>query len=818
MIQVIETTAVQGLTAMNEALVLGSVRQHELIEATQNLNAQLRAEIAEREQAEEALRATEARYRELFDLSPVAVYSCDASGVIENYNRHAVHLWGREPALGDATERFCGSFKMFRPDGSFMPHDQCPMADVLSGKIAEVRDAQVIIQRLDGSRVAVVVNIRPLKNERGEVTGVINCFYDITERIKGEEARARLAAIVESSDDAIIGQNLEGVITSWNGGAERLFGYTAQEIVGQSMTVLTPPERLDEEANSRVLLTAGEAVEHFETVRRRKDGTILDVALTSSPIVDGEGEIVGTSKIARDITTNKRAAEALRASEERYRSIIDSSPDCIKVLDLEGNLLSMDAGQELLGITDLAPFLGTPWVEFWVGEEDRAAARAAVAAAAAGGGGHFVGFFRTVHGLDKWWDVMVTAVRDGRGEPSRLLAVSRDVTEQHEMEGMLLARANELAQADRCKDEFLAMLAHELRNPLAPLRNAAEILQGSFIRDEERAQAQRIIGRQIENMSRMLDDLLDVSRITEGKIELRKKPVSLEAILTASTTLALPRFAARHQELTISLPAEPIFLDADSTRLEQVFGNLLTNAGKYSGEGCHIALRAERDEGQVTVKVSDDGAGIAPELLPRIFDLFVQASRTLDRVHGGLGIGLTLVQRLVKLHGGSVEARSKGLGHGAEFIVRLPILAETPLAPSAPAPSSSVECEARRRILIVDDNRDSARTMAILQTQYGHVAETAFTGPDAVTAASDFLPDIVILDIGLPGMDGFEVARQIRANPALDGAFLIAMSGYGSAEHRKRASDAGFDEYMVKPADLNLLQSLIRKRGDRAIR
>ncbi len=351
--------------------------------------------------------------------------------------------------------------------------------------------------------------------------------------------------------------------------------------------------------------------------------------------------------------------------------------------------------------------MGKPWIAFWKGEEDQRAAREAVAAAAAGSEGHFVGFFRTLHGEDKWWDVAISPIRSASGDPERLLAVSRDITKRRRLEESLVARAEDLARADRNKNEFLAMLAHELRNPLAPLRNAAEILQTEEASAEERTEAQRIIGRQIESMSRMIDDLLDVARITEGKIELRKQPVALEAILTAATSLVRSSFVARHQDLAISMPTSPVFLHADATRLEQVFVNLLSNACKYSDEGCHISVTAERAVGlgppEVLVRVRDDGAGIDPELLPRIFDLFVQASRTLDRSNGGLGIGLTLVGRLVKLHGGSVEAHSAGLGHGSEFVVRLPILRE------APAPVREVELNGRnirepsRRILIVDD-------------------------------------------------------------------------------------------------------------------
>jgi CheY-like chemotaxis protein/two-component sensor histidine kinase len=357
------------------------------------------------------------------------------------------------------------------------------------------------------------------------------------------------------------------------------------------------------------------------------------------------------------------------------------------------------------------------------------------------------------------------------------------------------------------------MLAHELRNPLAPLRNAAEILQTPEATPHERKQAQHIIGRQIENMSRMIDDLLDVARITEGKIELRKEPVALEAVLTAAASLVRSGCAARHQELAVALPAKPVFLSGDATRLEQVFNNLLGNACKYSGDGCHISLSAERNQGaeppEVIVRVSDDGAGIDAELLPRVFDLFVQETCALDRAHGGLGIGLTLVSRLVKLHGGSVEAHSEGLGRGSEFVVHLPILRQ---APPPPAPPPPVARETTRRILIVDDNTDSARSMAILQTRRGHVTRIAFTGPDALAVAAEFQPEVVLLDIGLPGMDGFEVARHLREIPALAGALLIAMTGYASAEDLLAAKQAGFDEHLVKPVDLEVLRDCLRGR------
>jgi len=390
-----------------------------------------------------------------------------------------------------------------------------------------------------------------------------------------------------------------------------------------------------------------------------------------------------------------------------------------------------------------------------------------------------------------------------------------DITGRRVHEDSLAAHASDLIRADRSKDEFLAMLAHELRNPLAPLRNAAEILQMPGAPAAACEQAQGILARQVGNMTRMIDDLLDVSRISEGKIELRKEVVSLEAVFSAAASIANPGIEARGQQLTITLPTEPIFLNGDATRLDQVFGNLLSNACKYSGSGCQISLTAERVPGQgneppqVIVRVRDNGIGITPELLPHVFDLFVQATRASDRAHGGLGIGLTVVQRLVTLHGGSVEVHSEGLGHGSEFVVRLPILpgrVAPPPSPAAPAVERSF------RMLIVDDNVDAAETMALLQELRGHQTRFVHSGPAALALAADFLPEVVLLDIGLPGMDGYEVARKLRAMPELDGAFLVAMTGYGSDEDRARAKQAGFDEHLVKPADLEVLRGLLRAR------
>ena len=778
-------------------------------------------DITAREADAKALRESEQRFRGLAENIAQLAWTANADGFIHWYNQRWYDYTGSTPQEMEGW-------------GWQSVHDPQELPRVLvqwKASIATGMPFEMVfpLRGADGRFRPFLTRVHSIKDAEGRVVQWIGTNTDVGELTRAEAAlrqsEERHRALITASSDVVYRMSAD-----WS----ELGPIDGRGLVGSSAAPNRAwlEDNIFPEDQPQVRAAIEEAIctkslFKLEHRVRRADGSAGWTVSRAVPLLGANGEITEWFGTASDVTERHEAEEALRAGEERYRSMIESSPDCIKVLDLEGRLLSVEIGQELLGITDVTPLLGTSWIEFWKGPDDHAAAEAAVAVAAAGGDGKFVGFFRSLHGEDKWWDVAVTPVRDASDQPVRLLAVSRDVTDRHEMEQMLAARAAALAQADRSKDEFLAMLAHELRNPLAPLRNASEMLKEKNVGDEDRWEAQRILDRSIENMSRMIDDLLDVSRITEGKISLRKMPVSLETILTAATSLARSGCAAHRQELSVSFPKEPIFLDADATRLEQVFGNLLNNACKYSGDGCHISLSAEvvshssheshrsYEMGpmgpmgrMVEVTVRDDGAGIDPELLPHIFDLFVQASRTLDRAHGGLGIGLTLVQRLVKLHGGSIEARSEGLGHGAEFIVHLPILAE---APPAAAPTPRPAQETPRRILIVDDNTDSARSLATLQKRRGHETHTAFTGPDALTAAAEFLPDVVLLDIGLPGMDGFEVARQIRAMPALRGVFIIAMSGYGRDEDRAEAKQAGFDEYLVKPVDLDQVRVWLRE-------
>jgi CheY-like chemotaxis protein len=385
------------------------------------------------------------------------------------------------------------------------------------------------------------------------------------------------------------------------------------------------------------------------------------------------------------------------------------------------------------------------------------------------------------------------------------VGISLDVTPRRSAE-------EALKEVNQRKDEFLAMLAHELRNPLAPIRNAAQLLSAHGGKPEiEWARA--VIERQTKHLVRLVDDLLDVSRMVRGQITLQREPVTLSDIVQAAVETSRPLIRRRKHHFAVALPKGDVQIEGDLTRLAQVLSNLLNNAAKYTDDGGHIRLDAELEGGMISIRVRDTGLGVAPNLLPHVFDLFTQADRTLDRAEGGLGIGLTLVKRLVELHGGNVEARSEGLGRGAEFIVRLPVVSAQTTASERPRKidvGNAEGLERSLRILIVDDNVDAADSVAMLLGMEGHQTRTVNTARAALLAAPEFKPEVVLLDIGLPEMDGYEVARRLRAQNGADVMRLVAVTGYGQPADRRRAHDAGFDEHMVKPVEPSQLQAFLR--------
>jgi len=499
------------------------------------------------------LTISEYRFSRLLEIVPAAAYTCDAEGLITSYNARAVEAWGRAPRLNDPDDRFCGSFKLFSPDGLPITHANCWMALALQEN-RDYNGCEIVIERSDGTRRTVLAHANPFRDDEGTLTGAVNILVDITDR------------------------------------------------------------KLQEDA---------------------------------------------------------------------------------------------------------------------------------------------------------------------------------------------------LRDADRQKDEFLAILAHELRNPLAPIRNALRLLQEDGDSSPTVATARGMIERQVLQMVRLVDDLMDVSRITQNRLVLKRERVTMTAILQSAVEATRPFIEDCRHELTLSLPPEPIFLEADPTRMTQVFGNLLTNAAKFMKPGGRIWISARLEGSEVAVTVRDAGIGIGPDMLGRVFEPFVQADRSLESSHGGLGIGLSLVHRLVELHGGTIEARSAGLDQGSEFIVHLPVFVAEKREPRTNGNGKTVSGHQKSRILVVDDNQDSAISLAMVLTLMGHETRTAHDGVEAVEVATEMRPDVVLLDIGLPRMNGYDAARKIRENPGGDAMFLIALTGWGQDEDKRRSAESGFDLHMVKPVDPVALESLL---------
>jgi signal transduction histidine kinase len=399
---------------------------------------------------------------------------------------------------------------------------------------------------------------------------------------------------------------------------------------------------------------------------------------------------------------------------------------------------------------------------------------------------------------------------DAAGQPTSMTGTITDITERR-------AAEEALKHADRRKDEFLATLAHELRNPLAPIRTGLHVLnlsQDSTVVESTR----KMMERQLSHMVWLVDDLLDVSRITSGKVTLRKEQVLLRAVAETAVEASRPIIEAAGHTLRVSLPDEPVWLAADPTRLAQVFTNLLTNAAKYTPEGGCINLSASREGGEVIVRVTDSGLGIPPSMLAEVFEMFTQVNRTLERSQGGLGIGLALVKRLVEFHGGTITAESPGLGGGSTFTVRLPLVEACTSSPeqrSTAEPPSIRPSTSCCRVLVVDDNVDGAQSLANVLQIGGHEIRIAHSGPAALDAVCPFHPDVVFLDIGLPGMNGYEVAKRLREEPLVSGAVLVALTGWGSDDDKRQSKEAGFDFHLTKPVDVAAIERILARVGAR---
>jgi len=610
-----------------------------------------------------------------------AVITTDARGRIAFLNPVAEQLtgWTRDAAIGKRIEQVV----RLSDDSSTKPPTD------LSAPVSSARDPSSELMEsflLDrtGTKYWIQHQTSSVLGPGGRLAGAVLVFRDITEQRKAEGQSRFLASIVESSTDAIATKSLNGIVTSWNQAAERLFGYTAAEMIGQPISILIPPDHENEEPEILDRIRRDERVEHYETIRRRKNGTLVPISLTVSPIHDASGRVVGASKIVRDITERRRLQEQVR---------------------------------------------------------DRVA---------------------------------------------------------------------ELAEFNRRKDEFLATLAHELRNPLMPIANAVEIMRLASDDPEKMASARLVIERQHQLLKRLVDDLLDVARITRGRIQLQKHWVDLGKMLDASIETVGPFVASCGHDLRISRPEEPLRVFIDPVRVSQVVTNLLHNAAKYSPNPGIIRLSVERQGEEAVIRVEDYGMGISAPALRTLFDTFGPGSPH-EGVRDGLGIGLILIKALVQMHGGSVRATSAGAGLGSQFEVRLPIDREP--VREAPALQNPGAKGPSRRILVVDDNRDIADTLSALLRLLGHEVAIAGDGGSALRVAQSFEPHVILLDVGLPDMSGYEVARRLRGDPRASRALLVAVTGWGQEEDRRRARNAGFDHHLTKPTTIEDLAHVLEQKA-----
>ncbi|WP_125469085.1 hybrid sensor histidine kinase/response regulator [Methylomagnum ishizawai] len=531
-----------------------------------------------------------------------------------------------------------------------------------------------------------------------------------------------------------------------------------------------------------------------------------------------ETALVGLGAAVLEITPFKRTEALLRESRDFKRAVLDSMEAQIAVLDRDGVIVEVNApwhssalarGSEP-GRPAPRTGIGTNYLEVCracqgPSSEHVLEAHDGIRAVLDGALPCFqLEYPCHIPDQEEWYSMKVTPLGpDIRGA---VVAHSR-ITEYKRIEVKLAEQARQLREADRRKDEFIAMLAHELRNPLAPIGNALKIMGHTDGLPVRAAWCRGVVERQVEHLTRLIDDLLDVSRINHGRIELKREPLALQEVARQAVETSRPLFESRHQRFSLAAPREPIWIEGDRIRLAQVIANLLNNAAKYTGEGGRITLALEARPGHVDIRVRDTGCGIDPACLPNLFELFYQADHSLDRAQGGLGIGLSLVRRLVEMHGGEVRAFSAGRGRGSEFVVSLRRLYSVPVPSAAPLPGPSPA--GLKKILIVDDNQDAAESLGLLLGLGGHRVWIAHDGPDALTMALAEPPEVVLLDIGLPGMDGYAVARAMRGSAGTDRPTIIALTGYGQPEDREKTRAAGFDAHLVKPVDLDTLNRLL---------
>lgn len=648
----------------------------------------------------------------------------------------------------------------------------------------------------------------PLKDSNGEIVAINVVVEDVTERKRAEETLRRTTERLELAQWGAHSGAWDWDIAhgqfDWSREMFELFGLDPQrdEAGFESWRLALHPDDRDAAEERIAAAVRDGSLLDSEYRIMLPGGSVRWINALGRTTRNTEGHAVRMAGLCIDITERKKAEAKRQASEEMLRFALDSTQTGLWQWDLaRGTLEATAQNQRLFGLPDDGSPTSPDVYSALIHPDDLDRISAAFGAALKGESRYDTEYrIRLPDGQERWIHSVGSVSKDERDQ-LQLVGISRDITARKRNEEALL-------EADRRKDEFLATLAHELRNPLAPLSSALEIMRTAGDAAPTPPTLREMMQRQVNHLVRLVDDLLEVSRITRGKIELRKEQVDLATVIDHALETSQPLIEAQAHAVQVSLPPEPLIVEADPVRLTQVIANLLNNAAKYMDRGGCIHVAGERRGDEAMLSVRDEGIGIAAENLPRVFDLFGQIDRSLNRAQSGLGIGLALVRRLVEMHGGRVEARSEGLGQGSEFIVHLPLATALPSS-KPPSRVASPDIPSPLRVVVVDDNRDAADTLAMLVTGLGSTVRVAYDGPTALEILPVFEPQVVLLDLGMPLMDGYAVARRIRQSPTGTGIVLVAVTGWGEEKDQHRTRDAGFDHHLIKPVRVDALSALL---------
>jgi len=780
------------------------------------------AQIAERERARvererliAELETERARLKAIVEHIPAGVILAEApSGRIVMVNPQMERIIGRPMVLSPDIESY-REWLTYEVNERPVEGRESVLARTLQGEVVASRE--ILFHRGDGVKAWVRVSGAPIRDAGGKIVGGVDLITDIDAEMRACEAlrvnQERLNLAQKSARLGSFEWNIQTGEVIWSEETEALYGLPPGGFSGDYEAwakLVHPEDRPHAEQAVRRALVDGEYNAEWRVIW--PDGSIHWIITRGKVFFDDAGRPLRLIGVDIDITERKRAKEKLRESEQRLEIALEAAKLGSCHLDFGANELTSSAACKAnFGRGPDDHFTYEDLIEM-IHPDDRERVLEHIQQTIKNREG-YQDEYRVIwpDGSIHWIAARSRRVYGADGQPLYCDGVTLDLTEHKQMEESLRRQTEALREADRRKDDFLATLAHELRNPLAPLRNAVQILSLRGDDPAVVAQTNELMDRQIQQMVRLVDDLLEVSRIGQGKISLQKAPVDLAEVVATAVETSRPLIESHRHKLTVLLPDRPVRVEADAARLAQVLSNLLNNAAKYTEDGGCIELIAQRGPKEAVLRVRDNGVGIAPEELPQVFDMFMQVESSTDRSQGGLGIGLTLVRRLVEMHGGKIEARSAGLGKGSEFLVRLPALTE-PASESVRKPAEDSPTQAPgslRRVLIVDDNADSAESMALLLRLDGHEVRLAYDGQSALEEAHAFRPDVMFLDLNLPKMDGYEVARRLRREPAMRDMTLVAMTGYGQEEDRQRTQEAGFQLHLVKPVDFTKVEELL---------